>query len=341
MQEEIFAPLDLLNADGEIAEPGWARRPLYRYNRDQVRAGWHRRKEWDYYWALTPRFGVTVTVADLGYVGLVTATTIDFEKRQEVTEPLTRYLTKGSLGLPVSSQSGDIDVTVPPNVELKIRRTPGGREIEISWPSFDQDKGLYGKLALGHPAGHESMVIATPFAEGRRLFFLNEKLTGLPVRGNIRYGRAKWAFGGEHAFGGLDWGRGVWPYRCQWYWGTAAGRVDGHTLAFNVGYGFGDTSAASENLIFYDGVGHKLDEITFELDPSDFMKPWRFNSNDERLVMTMKPLVERASDTNLLVARSRQNQIFGRFSGRAVLDDGAVIRFDDLLGFAEEVHNRW
>jgi hypothetical protein len=39
--------------------------------------------------------------------------------------------------------------------------------------------------------------------------------------------------------------------------------------------------------------------------------------------------------------RGNQHQVFGRFSGQAVLDDGSTVSFQDLLGFAEKVYNRW
>ena len=47
----------------------------------------------------------------------------------------------------------------------------------------------------------------------------------------------------------------------------------------NIGYGFGNTSAATENVLFYDGKIHKLGEVKFEIPMDedgfeDFMKPW-------------------------------------------------------------------
>ena len=35
------------------------------------------------------------------------------------------------------------------------------------------------------------------------------------------------------------------------------------------------------------------------------------------------------------------HQVFGRFNGTAVLDDGTVIEVKDMIGFAEKVHNKW
>ena len=36
-----------------------------------------------------------------------------------------------------------------------------------------------------------------------------------------------------------------------------------------------------------------------------------------------------------------QHQVFGRFTGKVVLDDNSVLKVDGLLGFAEKVMNRW
>ena len=63
----------------------------------------------------------------------------------------------------------------------------------------------------------------------------------------------------------LDWGRGVWTCRGTWYWGSASGMVDGVPFGFNIGYGFGDTSAATENALFYGGKLHKLSQVTFHI----------------------------------------------------------------------------
>lgn len=41
------------------------------------------------------------------------------------------------------------------------------------------------------------------------------------------------------------------------------------------------------------------------------------------------------------VVRSGQHQVFGSFTGTAVLDDGTAVRLKELLGFAEKVDDRW
>jgi hypothetical protein len=41
------------------------------------------------------------------------------------------------------------------------------------------------------------------------------------------------------------------------------------------------------------------------------------------------------------IIKSDQHQVFGRFTGKAVLDSGETIALRDFMGFAEKVENRW
>ena len=143
----------------------------------------------------------------------------------------------------------------------------------------------------------------------------------------------------------LDWGRGVWTYKNTWYWSGASGVVDGHRFGFNLGYGFGDTSAASENMFFYNDRAYKLEDVTFDIPidkhgKDDFLKPWTFRSKAGDINMTFTPVLNRHADTNVLLIRSNQNQVFGKFSGYVIIE-GKEIYFDNLLGFAEKVYNKW
>ena len=143
----------------------------------------------------------------------------------------------------------------------------------------------------------------------------------------------------------LDWGRGVWTCRSTWYWGSASGMVDGVPFGFNIGYGFGDTSAATENALFYGGKLHKLSQVTFHIPRKNgqehYLAPWTFDSDDRRFRMKFRPILDRAACPSAGVVRSGQHQVFGSFTGTAVLDDGTAVRLKELLGFAEKVDDRW
>ena len=153
-------------------------------------------------------------------------------------------------------------------------------------------------------------------------------------------------FDESDSLGTLDWGRGIWTYKNTWYWASLQTRLaDGKTFGFNLGYGFGDTSNASENMLFVDGVAHKLDQVVFEIPTKDgkddFMSPWKFRDNEGRLDLDFVPVIDRVDVTDVLVIASHQHQVFGKYSGKVVLDDGTVLEIKDQLGFAEKVFNKW
>jgi len=117
-------------------------------------------------------------------------------------------------------------------------------------------------------------------------------------------------------------------------------------FGFNIGYGFGDTSAATENMLFYEGKAHKLSQVKFNIPVShdgreQYLKPWTFTSDDGRFEMDFFPIIDRAAYISLGPLMSDQHQVFGRFTGNAVLDDGRTIKIKDFLGFAEKVENKW
>ena len=147
------------------------------------------------------------------------------------------------------------------------------------------------------------------------------------------------------SFGTLDWGRGVWTYQNTWYWGSASGLVGGVPFGFNIGYGFGNTEKASENMLFFNGRAHKLSRILFQIPKKDgqedYLSSWTFLSDDKRFEMAFVPVLDRASKTDFKLLCSDRHQVFGRFSGRCTLDDGTVIVVRDLFGFAEKVRNKW
>ncbi len=63
---EVTTAQKLLNADGNIAEPGWSRKQLQVYERSGIRAPKFRIKEWDYYLVLNKDFAAAFTISDDG-----------------------------------------------------------------------------------------------------------------------------------------------------------------------------------------------------------------------------------------------------------------------------------
>ena len=345
MQKEITGPLELLKDDGTLTGEGWARKPWWNYDRRKVRASWHRIKEWDYYAVISQDggYGLTVTMSDLSFAALVAVCWVDFKAGTYKQLDTIRLMTRGRMGFPPSSKSGDLYFSDKKmTVEFGIRDNK--RIISIDAPSFESpygDRGLKARLVLQQDPDMDSMVIATSWAENRKAFYYNQKINCMPAEGTVTMGTRIFTFSPNSSFGCLDWGRGNWTYKNTWYWGSASGTVNGKSLGWNIGYGFSDRSPASENILFYEGKGHKLNQVTFHFDGNDFMKPWKFTSNDGRFELDFEPALDRESYFNLGLISSIQHQVFGWYTGTVTLDNGTVIALERFPGFAEEVRNRW
>jgi hypothetical protein len=194
-----------------------------------------------------------------------------------------------------------------------------------------------GKL---HQPKMDTMVIATPWDQTGRFYF-NQKINCMRAEGWIDYDGRRYCFDPQTDFGTLDWGRGVWTYDNTWLWGSGNCDLNGKPFGFNIGYGFGNTTAATENVLFYDGVVHKLDDVTFHIPDDDYLKPWTFTSSDGRFEMEFSPILDRSAKLDYKVILTDQHQVFGRMSGRAILDDGTELTIKDVLCFAEKVHNKY
>ena len=338
MQHEITQNGPLLNANGTLREPGWARSLLLDYRRADVKAGKLRIKEWDYYIITNDSFGVALTIADNSYMGLISASVLEFEKPWEQTTTVLTAFPMGKYGLPETSSAGDT-LYGDKRVQMAFRVQPGERRLSCRFARFLGEDALELELTLAQPP-MDSMVIATPF-DAPRAFYYNQKINCMPASGVMTLGSRRFEFAPETSFGTLDWGRGVWTYDNTWYWGNGNGIVNGKPFGFNIGYGFGNTSAASENLLLYGGVAHKLSRVQFNIPEESFLKPWTFSSDDGRFEMDFVPVIDRAARTNALIIESDQHQVFGRFTGRAVLDDSTALELKDFLGFAEKVRNRY
>ncbi len=336
-----MGPGELLDERGRLAEPGYATSEARRYRRAAVKAHPLRIKEWDYYAVLTPEVGLCLTVADNDYLGVLAAHWLDFREPKVLQGGVMLPFPMGGMGLPESADAGDI-VQTHDKMSIAYRHEAGGRRLTVDFPGFAGGRGLKGDLFLAQPA-MDRMVVATPFSGAPTAFYYNQKINCLPAAGVVTVGGESHRFAPDSAFGVLDWGRGVWTYDNTWYWGSASGLHEGRPFGFNIGHGFGDTSAASENMLFLDGRAHKLDQVIFHLPEGTFDgAPWRFTSNDGRFEMTFEPIIDRASARDVCgLVRSIQHQTFGRYSGHVILDDGARLEVRDLLGFAEEVANRW
>lgn len=344
-QNEIKKTIPLLNPDGTLKEEGWARRPYWSYSRDSIPVSKWKIKEWDYYSILSHNglYGITFTMSDLGYAGLFAICFLDFKNKIFQQIDTLSILPLGKTGFPEGHSKGKVSFS-DKKLSISYEYSQEKRIIRFGSPLLEDGsgrKGIKGEIVLHQPSELESMTIATSWKENRKAFYHNTKINCLPAEGNFSIGDKVFHFYQDKDFGALDWGRGVWTYKNRWYWSSASGYLNGIPFGFNLGYGFTDRTPASENVLLYNNQIHKLDLVEFQIDTKNYMKPWKFISNDKRLELDFNPIVDRNSALNLGIIKSIQHQVFGYFNGTVILDDGTSLNLINFLGFAEDVLNHY
>ena len=343
-----------------LAEQGWATSLVRAYDRSCIKAPRWRIKEWDYYLINDDEYAVAFTLSDLGYVGLISASVIELVQGTYKTTSVITPFPLGRFRLPSSSEEG-VSTFENGRVHFRFEVKDGVRKIHAQFARFDGDEDLTFDAVLDDEP-QDSMVIVTPWEEDKHAFYYNQKIVAMRARGSFKKGMVVHGFSPDNSFGLLDWGRGVWTRDNTWYWAVAQGWQNGrgsagpsssaHRVGLNLGYGFGDTSAASENMFFLDGVVHKLHRVDFGVpeksgaenarklqDCFDLIAPWHVTDDEGRLELVFTPQLDRVDYMNFALVRTDQHQVFGLFSGTIILDDGTAFEIKDLQGSAEVVHN--
>jgi hypothetical protein len=338
MQHEIVTAHELLNADGSLAESGWARKPLLRYNREQICYPPKRFKEWHYFFCGDETFGIGFSIANIGPLHNFSVSFIDFKNKVQTSNSSICSAKDSVLVMPEDAYGslrfkGD-------TAECQVT---GGKEkilFKAAWKNFKGKDTLSIDFTLYMPAG-DTLYHCFPFTEKKGQFFYAHKMDNIRLGGNFSLGDLRYTFNPDKAFAVQDWGRGVWPKKTHAYWGGGNGVVEGKPFSFNIGYDyqFSDTSAATENALFHEDKIHKLEDVVFHVDENqpEWLKPWSFSSPDGRFEMRMEPVMDRHTEGPL----GPSHQVFGYYSGTVTLDGGRKLSINKCFGFAEKNVYRW
>lgn len=344
MQKMIEEKTDLLTKDGKLNCDGYCKKMIVNYNRDAVKNK-RRLKEWDYYYVADSHFALCLTISNLSFAGVLSASVIDFRTGKHYDKTSLALFPKIKPELPLSSVDGKSHYKTK-DAEFTFEVSGGKRHLFGSYKNFFKDYGTdldFDVVLSEEPK--ESMVKVTPFKNPSHFYF-NQKINCMLAEGVFTFQGKNYSFDKYGTLATLDWGRGVLPYRTKWYWASMNCAIHGgRVVGFNLGKALGDNTKATENMIFVDGKAHKLENVSINIQRKnkkrDYLGTWTFYSDDGKLELMFEPIVDRYCPFNALVVAFIPHQVFGRYTGKLKLDSGDEIIIENQLGFAERVVNRW
>jgi hypothetical protein len=334
-QREIITPTSVLDDSGHPQNFGWSRQSSLFYDPALVWAPRRKISEADRYIVFSPTHLAVFEVQDDGYLGHTAVSLISLQDRKRVTQIFQTLFPLGSYEMPPSSQSGGIRYRRYKSVLDLVPMEGGVRIVRADIPRFGHNRTLRCELVLTEPPDAESLVTNMPWRNDKNAFRYSRRSPWYTTEGVIQYGTTEIVFTRGDSWGIFDWHRGVRPRNDIRYWAAGCGLSGGRLVSFSAGYGSEDASGCTENAFFVDGRLHKLDQVTFHIPPVNWLLPWRFTSNDSRLEMTFTPHQERIDRRRIMLYANTRRQVCGFFSGRAILDDGDEVEFQNITGFAE------
>jgi len=342
-QYEICNPLPLLDDIGKPHNFGWSRQDNILYNPIMVYGPRYNMTESDRYIVHSPTHMAVFEIRDDGWLGYMGTSIISLRDKKRSTQTFETFFPLGVYNLPSNTNAGSVRWRRNKTHLDFISMGGGTRIIKADIPEHGHNRSMRCALVLSRPETPfaESLVTSQPWRNDKYAFRYTCCSPWFYVEGVVQFGSAEIVFTRGNAWGILDWNRSVRPKADIRYWAAASGQSEGRQLSFCVGYSWADFSLGTENGFFIDGKLHKLDQVTFHIPLSNWLSPWRFTSNDNRLEMTFAPHQERLDRRRLLFYNSTRRQVFGFFSGKVQLDDGSVIEFQNLTGFAERVKMRF
>ena len=223
-QTEITGPVDFPPEAGSFGHWGFARRMVFRYHRNKIRCRPFGLKEWDFYQVLGGDWVLQLTIGHVSYVASFAATLFNLKSGERHSAACMRALPLRGLPMEENPETPHILEAAANGWKMRFAVEQTRRVLTVS--GHDKKAGpVEIELVLANDIANEKMVIATPFAAGGQ-FYLNYKENYWAVRGRAAIGETAVEFGpGANAL--LDWGRGVWPFRHQWFWGNGTGMVGG------------------------------------------------------------------------------------------------------------------
>ena len=334
---EIVSPVFLCNRSGRLnpRARGWSRFPLQTCNLSGHQL---RKKRWNY-WCITGKDVLfSITISDLDYAGIVFAYFLDCKTgetaEKTVMVPFAKNVYLGDTVSSLSSFQND-------NVDVQFAYEGEGVSISLSWLNFAKGKDLSAELFVRTPKKHETLNVVVPWNDSSRFQFTS-KQNCLPAQGFFSIGKKKHEFDPKESFACLDFGRGVWPYRTRWNWGSFSGYSGKDIVGANLGAQWTEGTGITENALCINGKLTKIKEnVLFEYDRNDFMKPWVIRTeHSDSVNLVFSPFFERQASFGMLVAASSTHQLFGRYSGTVKAGRKKIV-IDKITGWAEDYRARW
>ena len=332
--KEITSNQQLLDLHGKLQTTGYSRHMNFVLDKKHVRP--LRLKEWDFYQIhFDSRYVLQLTLGHLSGVMHACATLIDLAsgERHEISKvALVRRSFRRNM--PTNPETAHTLQYFARNLHVQFETTDKFRRLSFTSNDYHGIKAEINLMLTNVSKAKEKLVTATPFGKQAQ-WYLNCKENCFTVNGYARIEDVAYQINNGIAF--LDWGRGVFPYHCKWVWGNGGTNLNGKNFGFNIGWGTGNSEQMSQNAFFYDNKLYILSAVEETREGDGY----RYRDADGRFDFFAEPILDTTTKKQMLWVNNKCHQIFGRWSGHVLLDDGTKLTVPPFVAFCRRIDNHW
>lgn len=188
------------------------------------------------------------------------------------------------------------------------------------------------------PSTYESMALCTPC--GFNGWIYAQKTAGNSVKGELSCELGSWDLEQSQCYGHHDFSAGFMRRETFWNWACFSGFNGKDRIGLNVSWGVNETGY-SENCFWLNDRLIPLPQVQFRFDRDNDHSSWRVSSEDGRIDLAFVPEGMHRERMNALILATNFRQIFGRFKGHLIDENGQRHEVENMYGFVEDQYSKW
>jgi hypothetical protein len=170
-QIEIENQSSVLDANGRPANFGWARRPLYVFERERIRTPRRYVTEFDRYCFFSKTHLFLFEIEDSGFVGSIRITCVSLRDKKTIKAVYSLPFSLGGFDLPAGAESDPIRLCQKKALIEFWPRRSDIRIIKIDIPLLTHATGLRGEVVFIDPEGAQSLLTHSGWRREKNAFW--------------------------------------------------------------------------------------------------------------------------------------------------------------------------
>lgn len=335
--KQITNYINALTPDGKPNQPGYCFRNYYVYNKQNVRCRESRLKEWEFYQFIKDNYVMQLTIGHASLFDSFSFNFFDTDTGNKWEFGKLKLHFKGQFVYPNPELSHNLCYKTS-NYEISFVNDNGNRTLHFACKSRKYGN-VRADFNITNTVDNDKMVILTPFDGNEHQFYLNYKENYHNVTAQVVIGNQTYTF--DKLVGLVDSGRGYWPFKQDWVWSSLTTKIDGKNFGWNLGWGFGNLTNATENMLFVNNKGVQLGQLNVQIDyenqPTSLVK---ITDKNGILDVTLTPYYDNYTTTDFVYIHNSCHQVFYKANGTATVE-GTTYKIDNVRCFLEHAHNQW